>query len=126
MKMKKMKSNTFLIALLLSLQQCCGALVQPRIQSLTSPKLILAEESIRLLCTMEKGSLAIEFVWLRNGDPLPAKANVQTETISTHTSILSFSAVGRSDAGNYTCLIRNRAGSDAASIEVDVKGGYGC
>ena len=76
-----------------------------------------------MLCSVEEGSEPFFFEWSRNGQsvkPAPdVKYRIENSEIS---STFTIAKVARSDAGNYTCLVKNGVGSDSKNILLTVKG----
>jgi hypothetical protein len=79
--------------------------------------------SFALFCSIQKGSYPLFFQWLKNGQVLTSapEGNFKLDTSERH-NILTIAEVHRSDAGNYTCIVRNAFGSDSQNVLLDVRG----
>ena len=74
-------------------------------------------------CSIEEGSEPFFFEWAKNGQairPGPSvKYRINNQELS---SGLTIERVNRSDAGNYSCLVKNGVGSDSKNVMLSVKG----
>lgn len=96
--------------------------IAPKIQPIIASKDLMAGETVRLFCSLAKGSAPVRFEWFFNHDPLLLTPKITSELLSTHTNVLQFETVDSNHAGNYTCLVRNEVGQDSASALIQVKG----
>lgn len=77
--------------------------------------------STRLMCVVLAGDLPIDVMWLKNGEKVE-KSNVKTHRLDDFTVILSLSQLSLSDAGLYSCVASNQAGTVSYDSELKVKG----
>jgi hypothetical protein len=77
----------------------------------------------RQFCSIQKGSSPLFFQWTKNEQILSSKpeVNYKIETSDEH-SIIIISNVRRSDAGNYSCIVRNAFGTDSQTVSLNVRG----
>ncbi len=77
----------------------------------------------RQFCSIQKGSGPLFFQWTKNEQILSSKpeVNYKIETSDEH-SIIIISNVRRSDAGNYSCIVRNAFGTDSQTVSLNVRG----
>lgn len=74
-------------------------------------------------CYATKGDTPLSFSWLRNGLPISQQVKgVNIMMLGTKTSVLSIDSVDWHHAGNYTCVVSNRAGISTHTSELFVKG----
>ncbi|CAG9840565.1 unnamed protein product [Diabrotica balteata] len=79
-------------------------------------------DTIQVSCTASKGDSPMTFAWMFNGNPLiKQQKGISVTTVGRRGSVLSIDAVEGSHAGNYTCLVTNRAGISSYSAELLVK-----
>lgn len=94
----------------------------PKVQPIFAPKDVSARESVRLLCTFSKGSVPVQFTWMRDDQPLRTENGVSVENVGTHSSILQFDAIRPDHSANYSCKVANKFGSDSTFAVIAVKG----
>lgn len=78
-----------------------------------------------VLCTISSGDLPVTISWLKDGQLLtPNLALAKQITIKPDSdqSTLKFNKVRLDHAGNYTCVAKNRAGIQAHSAQLIVRG----
>lgn len=74
-------------------------------------------------CYATKGDMPMIFSWMRNGAPIsPQNKGIAVNMFGTKTSLLSIASVDWHHAGNYTCVVANKAGISTQSAELLVKG----
>lgn len=61
------------------------------------------------------------FSWLRNGADASVVKNVNIQS-NTDFSVLTVNPADASSAGNFTCIVKNRAGFDSFTALLDVEG----
>lgn len=79
-------------------------------------------DSTSLTCTLTKGDLPIELVWLHNNRTLKPDGNIAILRMSKKISTLSFDSLQAEDIGEYTCLAKNKAGVSSFSTYLNVNG----
>lgn len=79
-------------------------------------------ESTTVQCSINSGDLPIYFYWFLNGESLGNIRSVSLSSVGKKTSVLSIDAVSEIHAGNYTCLVENKAGKNSYSAELFVEG----
>ncbi|RWS03905.1 titin-like protein, partial [Dinothrombium tinctorium] len=99
-----------------------------KVMVVDSPKLLplsnlppLNEGSIFMsLCAIQQGSVPLKFKWLKDGKPLITDANVNIES-NDLSSTLRIHSVKLTNAGNYTCIVKNSLGEDRQTTSLIVK-----
>lgn len=82
-------------------------------------------QRVMVMCTTSSGEIPVAFSWLKDGQPLTqalAQARKITIKPDQDASTLKMASVRLEHAGNYTCLARNRLGSQAHSAQLLVHG----
>ncbi|KAH8022254.1 hypothetical protein HPB51_023132 [Rhipicephalus microplus] len=95
--------------------------VPPKIIAFHFRKTIKPGENARTTCLVEAGDAPMTFSWLRNGVDASLTRNVQVNTHADF-SILNVSPVDATSAGNFTCIVKNKAGFDSFTAYLDVEG----
>ncbi|KAH6928693.1 hypothetical protein HPB50_018636 [Hyalomma asiaticum] len=95
--------------------------VAPKIQPFHFRKTAKPGETVRTSCLVEAGDRPMKFSWLRNGHDASSLPNVKIDTHS-EVSLLTIAPVSASSAGNFTCIVKNKAGFDSFTslLEVEV------
>jgi len=77
----------------------------------------------RLLCQTSAGTNPVFYQWNKNGLMLSnnPESNYKIETFDDY-SQFAIKSVDRSDAGNYSCIVRNAFGTDIQTVVLFVKG----
>ena len=74
-------------------------------------------------CSINSGSLPVSFAFLLNGKPIAAESSdVKIDTLNAKFSLLTLQNIRRSDGGVYSCVAKNRFGSDSATWTLTVNG----
>ncbi|XP_054724901.1 titin-like [Uloborus diversus] len=102
-----------------------------RIKGLKSPEIapirvngnIVLGERIGIICFVSRGDPPFSFMWLKDGSIIKNLPNlgIASHTIDEYTSALTISKLGAESNGNYSCKVRNDAGSDEKFDVVLVK-----
>ncbi|RWR99484.1 hemicentin-1-like protein, partial [Dinothrombium tinctorium] len=71
-------------------------------------------------CFVKKGSKPIFFQWLKNGHVLNEDEDIKIDSLED-VSLFTIKRVKPNDAGNYTCVARNAAGTDTWTVVLNVK-----
>ncbi|XP_077487061.1 cell adhesion molecule Dscam2-like isoform X1 [Amblyomma americanum] len=94
--------------------------VPPKIVPFHFRKTIKPGENARTTCLVEAGDAPMTFSWLRNGMDATLTKNVHVNTQADF-SILNVSPVDATSAGNFTCIVKNKAGFDSFTAYLDVE-----
>lgn len=95
----------------------------PRLHPFAFPKDHPLGQTLAVTCIASQGSQPLDFVWLKDGRPLPVGGQkVVSKMITESVSVLTVFSVGAEDVGNYTCQASNHLGSDASTAELIVAG----
>lgn len=77
---------------------------------------------VQVTCSVSDGDLPLTLEWYHNGNSLEDYAEVTTSKIGKRTSVLVIESVSYNNAGNYSCLAKNNAGSTSYVAELQVNG----
>ena len=95
----------------------------PKLNAISNEKTQDEGANFQMFCSVEKGSEPFFFEWSKNGQTLrpspDVKYRIENSKIS---STLTIENVAKSDAGNYSCLVKNGVGSDSQNVLLKVKG----
>nr|XP_024214189.1 Down syndrome cell adhesion molecule-like protein Dscam2 isoform X38 [Halyomorpha halys] len=69
--------------------------------------------STTLQCTVSEGDLPLHIVWLFNGQELEESDTVSVSKLGRRGSALIIDSLTSKNVGNYTCLVKNPAGSQS-------------
>ena len=97
---------------------CCAPAVPAKIINYP-PVVMVARGFIATLSCKTRAHPTAVIVWTKNGSPLPKNGRFIADPKSYKLRIFEVEA---SDAGVYTCMVRNTLGSDQKNITVVVKG----
>lgn len=81
-----------------------------------------AGDTVSLTCTVTKGDMPIEIVWLFNETPLNSGDGVLVSRSGRKISIMSIDSIQASHRGNYSCVAKNDAGEASHSALLHVNG----
>ena len=98
--------------------------VAPKIVLFSTVALLQRGERVTITCTMAKGDVPLNILWLKDGIPL---ANTDDErvkilTFDHYNSMLTIESLELRHVGNYTCQAANAAGTASHSQAVLVNG----
>lgn len=79
-------------------------------------------DSVTVQCTISKGDLPVDINWLFNGYALNDYLGATTSKIGKKVSVLTIDSVNGHNAGNYTCIARNKAQTSEYTAELVVNG----
>ena len=101
----------------------CVKRFPPNIQPIIAPEQIQQGDSLRLFCSIIKGSLPLNFMW-RHKDKIVRESEnrIQIENASPYTSVLVLNSIESEDDGNYSCSVSNSEGTDSSSVLFNVQG----
>ncbi|KAH9364291.1 hypothetical protein HPB48_008471 [Haemaphysalis longicornis] len=97
----------------------------PKIQPFSFPTSRAMPKKVVVHCVVVEGSEPLQFSWMRDGARIETNARVQVTQVSEAISKLTISRAGAEDIGNYTCVVKNAAGSDRVTSELLVNGTVG-
>nr|XP_054924919.1 myopalladin-like [Dermacentor andersoni] len=96
----------------------------PKVAELAFPSDVALGDEVIVSCVVKKGSAGPFVVgWFKDGEQLKnAAGRVAVSTPSKSSATLHIAALRAEDVGNYTCVARNRFGSDSATGQLVVQG----
>lgn len=80
-----------------------------------------AEEKVGILCIITKGTPPFRIEWTKNGNVIQSDENIKIKK-DEEDSVLTIKSSKESDAGNYTCSVKNAFGSDSSTSQVLIRG----
>lgn len=101
-----------------------GAAEVPKLQPLIFPSSVKPGSRVSAVCLTTSGGSSVTLSWLKDGKDIGALGNVFVDTKRGLSTIL-IELVDISNAGNYTCIAKNRAGFDSVTATLDVQGKLG-
>lgn len=79
------------------------------------------------MCSINSGSEPVSFTFLHNGKPITEEpSSVKIDNVNSKVSMLTLQQIRRSDSGVYSCIAKNRYGSDSATWTLKVNGNVFC
>ena len=79
-------------------------------------------DGVQLTCYVSKGDVPLEITWTLNGKSLGSQSGVSITPIGERTNILTIASVKATHAGEYTCLVKNMAGSASHTATLYING----
>lgn len=108
-----------------SQQQQAAELLAPSITPFSFNPNVQESQRVTVMCTTSSGETPVSFTWLKDGQLItPQLAQSKRIAIKPDqdTSTLRIASVRLDHAGNYTCLAKNKAGTQAHSSQLIVHG----
>ncbi|XP_065288344.1 cell adhesion molecule Dscam1-like isoform X2 [Dermacentor albipictus] len=101
----------------------CHALEAPEMHKMYVDSNLKLGDGVDLMCSLKRGSAPVHFAWYHNGREIRAEDKLGDVVSLQGKSILVVREISRDHIGNYTCSVRNPAGSDSYTVKlyVDVK-----
>lgn len=79
---------------------------------------------VLVTCTATKGDMPLEIHWFFNGSPVKSGTSGVVLTNTRRTSQLAIESVSHHNQGNYTCVVKNSAGSINHTADLYVNGTF--
>ena len=99
--------------------------VAPKIVPFSTVALLQRGERVTITCTMAKGDVPLNILWLKDGSPLAGEDDkVKILTFDHFNSMLTIESLELRHVGNYTCQAANPAGTATHSQAVHVNGNF--
>lgn len=100
----------------------------PRIAPFSFEQSVFAGVSTQVTCLMTEGELPADIFWLFNGKRIIPKdsssSTVSTNKVGSKTSLLLIESTSAEHRGNYTCVVRNDAGSTEYVAVLNINGNH--
>ena len=95
----------------------------PKLNPVLTDQTKYLDSKLQIFCSVEHGDEPFFFDWFKDGQAIKSSPEFtwNIENFKSY-STLSIDRIDRSDAGNYTCLVKNHFGSDSISVLLKVKG----
>ncbi|KAH7958040.1 hypothetical protein HPB51_027977 [Rhipicephalus microplus] len=90
----------------------------PKVQPFSFPTTKAMPKRVVVHCSAVEGSEPFQFSWIKDGARLESHPRVEVKQLSETLSTLTIYKAGAEDVGNYTCIVTNAAGSDAATSQL--------
>ena len=101
----------------------CLKLLAPKLVPLVNNRNQAEGSNFQIFCSVEEGSEPFFFEWSRNGQSIRPSPDVKYRIDNLKlSSSLTIEKIARSDAGNYSCLVKNGIGSNSQFTYLNVKG----
>lgn len=78
-------------------------------------------ETTTVTCAVTSGTAPFKFLWMKDNKELEEQNNVRVKHEQRY-SMLFIEPVDTLSGGNYTCVVKNRAGLDSYTTFLDVEG----
>lgn len=75
-----------------------------------------------MTCLVSSGDQPLDVLWTFDGQTVTRLAGVTTQAVGRKGSLLLIDPVAENHRGNYTCTVRNRAGSANYSATLRING----
>ncbi|XP_075553714.1 myotilin-like [Dermacentor variabilis] len=92
----------------------------PKLQPFTFSGSVKPGSRISAVCMTTSGNHQVTISWLKDGKDVSVAKNIFVET-KRGLSMILIEPVEVSNAGNYTCIAKNRAGFDSYTAVLDVQ-----
>lgn len=79
-------------------------------------------EPITVNCLILSGDMPINVTWLLNNQAIHYDDDISVSKVGKHTYILNIDSVSAENAGNYSCVATNAAGSATQTANLVVNG----
>ncbi|KAH9380978.1 hypothetical protein HPB48_008192 [Haemaphysalis longicornis] len=93
----------------------------PKIQPFSFPNRLKVFGRTSVMCTAADGTQPFTFSWLKDGASVRGLKNVREEKKGGDYSVLIIEPVEALNAGNYTCIVKNKAGFDSHTAYLEVE-----
>ena len=101
----------------------CDQLSPPKLVPFVNQRTQAKNTNFQILCSVIEGSQPLFFEWSKNGQSIKSGPDVKYRIDNLDmSSILNIKALDTSDAGNYSCLVKNAVGRDSQNILLVIKG----
>ena len=87
-------------------------------------KVIKEDSFAQIMCVVTEGDEPFTIAWSLHGHNLTSDLGITTSNIGGRTSLLMIPKVSYKHMGNYTCKVRNKAGSVSHTASLKVNGTY--
>ncbi|CAN7943920.1 unnamed protein product, partial [Ixodes pacificus] len=92
----------------------------PKLQLFNFPPTVKPGSRVSAMCSTTSGGSQVALSWLKDGKDIANLKNVLVDT-KQGTSVIIVEPVEISNAGNYTCIAKNREGFDSFTVSLDVQ-----
>lgn len=93
--------------------------VAPSIQIFASPE-VKAGDKATATCVLKTGSQPLVFLWLKDGKEVSSLPNVKVKSAEDF-SFLVINPADVHSSGQYTCVVKNAAGTDSRTVQIEVE-----
>lgn len=97
-------------------------LVSPRIVPFSFEEPIFAGQAAQVTCLVSEGDAPIHFSWLLSGQEIPLGVGIDIQNLGRRGSNLMIESAESRHGGNYTCSVRNTAGTVQYTTLLNVHG----
>ncbi|CAN7943921.1 unnamed protein product, partial [Ixodes pacificus] len=93
----------------------------PKIQPFSFPHRLKVQSKTSVTCIATDGTPPFAFSWLKDGVEVTTLKNVRREKKENDYSLLIIEPVEATNSGNYTCIVKNKAGFDSHTAYLEVE-----
>lgn len=97
-------------------------LVLPRIIPFHFDVPIFAGQATQVTCLVAEGDAPLDIMWSFQGTELSSQMGISTTKVGRKASLLLIDPATSGHRGNYTCTVRNPAGSVNFTASLDIHG----
>lgn len=98
------------------------SIVSPRIVPFSFEEPIFAGQAAQVTCLVSEGDAPIHFSWQLSGDDIPEGIGIEIQSLGRRGSNLMIEFAEARHGGNYTCSVRNTAGTVQYTTLLNVHG----
>lgn len=104
---------------------CCGFypfLVLPKVVPFSFDEPMYSEDAAQVTCLVASGDQPLDIWWTFEGHNISVLPGVTVTKVGSKTSLLLIDPVNGLHRGNYTCIVRNPAGSTNYTAGLRING----
>lgn len=99
-----------------------NCVVSPRIVPFSFEEPIFAGQAAQVTCLVSEGDAPIHFSWQLSGEDIPPETGIEIQNLGRRGSNLMIESAESRHGGNYTCSVRNTAGTVQYTTLLNVHG----
>lgn len=99
-----------------------GVLALPKIVPFSFDDPMSSGDAAQVTCLVSSGDQPLDVSWDFEGQNIARLSGVSTQAVGRKGSLLLIDSVAENHRGNYTCTVRNRAGSTNYTTTLRING----